>query len=423
VRTLVIVALLARTAGADPLDTFGFGARGSAMAGAQAADARGAAAVHANPAGVALAEHAQIAIGWSYGHLALTLNGSSAELLDAHGSDIGVSFPIRAGAVRMGFGLALYLPDQFVGRVQIIPATEPHFILLDNDVQRLVVEPVFAVSPAPWLSLGVGFSLLSDVSGGIGFNVGVVGGQPRGDANVDVTLPTRVAPLAGVLVMPHPRVRLGASFRDEVDLSLRLGILADVDVAGVVTGDALIDVRAVNYFTPRRVTGAVSVDVTPELTVAGEVAWLDWSSFHGGAPDVRILVALGITPPLVSTLFPADSFHDSFVARLGAELRTRSGDRDLALRAGYSFEPSPVPAQVGLTSFADNDRHMVSVGGGIRLPAFQPILSHPVSFDLAVQWHHLRERLTIKDQNTFPGQAFSSGGNILRGSFTMSVEL
>jgi hypothetical protein len=66
-----------------------------------------------------------------------------------------------------------------------------------------------------------------------------------------------------------------------------------------------------------------------------------------------------------------------------------------------------VPAQIGLTSFADNDRHVVALGAGARLGLFQPILTHPVTFDLALQWHHLRDRLTLKDQTLFPGRSFS----------------
>ena len=81
-----------------------------------------------------------------------------------------------------------------------------------------------------------------------------------------------------------------------------------------------------------------------------------------------------------------------------------------------------MPAQIGLTSFADNDRHVVALGAGARLGLFQPILTHPVTFDLALQWHHLRDRLTLKDQTLFPGRSFSSGGEILRASATATVE-
>jgi long-subunit fatty acid transport protein len=196
--------------------------------------------------------------------------------------------------------------------------------------------------------------------------------------------------------------------------------VANVDVAGVVTGDALIDLSAINFFTPRRAAAALSVDVLPELTLSAELAWHDWSAFVGGAPDLRILIALGISPPLVDVLFPPDGFSDTLAPRAGVEWRPRPA---LALRGGYALEPSPVPAQTGLTSFADNERHVLALGGGLKLPLARSVLPHPVTLDVGLQWHHLRERLTVKDQGRFPGAAFASGGRILRGAATLSVEL
>lgn len=413
--------MLAATAWGDPLDTFGFGARSTGMAGAVTASARGAAAAHTNPAGLALGDDAEILIGWGYGRMGLDVNGESAGILDTHGADLGLAIPFKIGGVPVSVGTALHLPDQFIVRVQLIPATEPHFVLLDNDVHRIVVEPVAAIRPWPWLALGAGASILADAVGRtIRFDVGVVGGQPLGQGALDVELPPRVAPIVGALIMPHERVRIGLAYRGEVDLAMRLGILANVDVAGVVTGDALIDIRALNYFTPRRVTGALSVDVLPELTLSAELAWLGWSQFEGGSPDVRILIALGISPPLISTLFPPDNFSDTLVPRGSVEWRIRP---EVAVRGGYALEPSPVPAQVGLTSFADNERHVIALGAGFSLDVLRPILSHPLTLDIGLQLHHLRDKLTVKDQAQFPGAAFSSGGNIVRAAATLSVKL
>lgn len=411
---------IAAPVAADPLDTFGFGARSAGMAGAMSAERSGLGALHANPAGLALGENSELAIGWGYGKMALELNSADADVLDAHGTELGLNIPFALGPLRAAFGTALYLPDQFFARIQLIPATEPHFVLLDNDVHRVVIEVAAALRLTDWLALGVGASILVDAAGnGIHFDVGVVGGQPVGQGGLDLALPTRVAPMFGLLVTPHPRVRIGASLRGELDLALQLGILANVDVAGVVTGDAVIDLRAVNFFTPLRIIAGVAVDVLPELTFSAEVVYQRWSAFHGGAPDVRILIALGITPPLVQTLFPADAFSDTYLPRVGIEWHPG----DWSVRAGYAFEPSPVPAQTGLTSFADNERHLVALGGGVRVHPFPSVLPHPMTIDIGLQLHHLRDKLTVKDQALFPGAAFSSGGDIFRAAATLTLEL
>jgi long-chain fatty acid transport protein len=411
------------TAHADPLDTFGFGARSAALAGAVTADARGAGAVPTNPALLVRAEHPELAIGWGYGRLGLQLDGNSAEVLDLHGVDFGLAIPWQMGRFRAAAGLALYLPDQFIARVQLVPATEAHFVLLDNDIHRIVVQPAVAFGLGDRLSIGAGASILLDAVGnGIQFDVGVVGGEPQGQGKLDVRLPPRVAPIVGLAFTPVPRVRIGASWRAEVDLALQLAILANVDVAGVVTGDALIDLQSLNFFTPARFSAGVAIDVLPTLTLMGEASLYRWSGFRGGAPDVNILVSLGIEPPLVQTLFPDDDFQDVWVPRAGVEWRLPTECVDWSLRAGYAFEPSPVPAQTGLTSFADNDRHVIALGGGARFTALQPTLKRPLRVDVALQWHHLRDRLTIKDQDLFPGRAFSSGGEIVRASATATLE-
>jgi long-chain fatty acid transport protein len=267
-RALIILCALCGRAGADAFDTFGFGARAAAMAGAATAVARGAAAAHGNPAGIVLGDFAEVTLGWGYGRMALSLNGRPADTLDVHGLDLGVALPFRLFDVPWAFGVALYLPDQFVARLQLIPATEPHFVLLDNDQQRLVAEPAISVRPLPWLAIGVGLSLFTDVTGnGIQFDVGVSQNGPMGEGALDVNLPSRIAPYVGVMVMPTDSVRFGATYRSALDLALRLGVVANVDVADVVTGDAIIDIRAINFYTPRRLTFGAAVDVLPDLTV------------------------------------------------------------------------------------------------------------------------------------------------------------
>jgi long-subunit fatty acid transport protein len=128
--------------------------------------------------------------------------------------------------------------------------------------------------------------------------------------------------------------------------------------------------------------------------------------------DLRVLVALDITPPLVQTDNPPAAFEDTLCGRLGVEYRRPTGRTDWALRAGYAYLPSPVPEQVGLTSFADNDRHTLALGAGATLIDWRPLLTRPIELALAFQWHHLVRRLTVKDATQFPGEAFSSAGDI-----------
>jgi long-chain fatty acid transport protein len=411
---VISLSLACATAHGNALDSFGFGPRATAMAGAQAADARGFVAAHHNPAGIALTDAVEAAVGYGGAVVGLTINGADARVTEPRGTSIGLAFPLKLRRMTVAFGLALYLPDQFVVRIQLQPASEPHFALLDNNLHHIVVTPAVALRPLPWLSLGIGATILADAAGnGVTFDFGLVDGGLAGRGALDVALPTRAAPVAGIWLSPRPWLRFGAAYRGEIDLGLRLDILTHVDIAGAITGDALISLRALNLYTPHKVALGAAADLSPDFTLSAELDWIGWSYFKGAVPDLKVLVNLTITPPLVDVLFPQPHFNDQWVPRIGAELRRRFGAHlDFAARLGYAYERSPVPDQTGLTSLADNDRHVLSLGAGLGLRDLISILPKPLRLDVALQLHELEPRTTVKSR-PFLGGSFSSGGWLL----------
>src|SRR5262245_36441938 len=312
VTVAVAVAVAIDTAAiADPLTTFGFGARAEGLGGALTADATGYAAAFYNPAGVARSDDVEAAVGWSYGAMQLRLDGRDAQVTAPHGVSLGLSIPIPLGPVRLGFGIALYVPDQFIARIQAAPASEPRFILLGNGPDRIVIMPALALSPWRWLSVGAGATLLAGAAGnGIAFDVGLVAGEKVSRAGIDVSLPIRASPVAGLVVTPIPRLRLGLSYRGALELDVRIDILARVDIAGAVQGTTAIGLRAASYYTPRRLALGAAFDITPRLTALAELAWLDWSAFDSAVADLRIAIALGVVPPLVQSRLTTLPFSD-----------------------------------------------------------------------------------------------------------------
>ncbi len=416
-RVLAVAALVAPTAAhADPLDEIGFGAAATAMANARTAMATGAEAVHTNPAGIARVARPEVLAGWQYAHQRLELDGHDAGVLDAHGTSLGLVVPFELGGVQVATGIALYLPDQFLARLQLTPVSEPHFVRFQNAANRVVVEPVAAVSFGRF-AIGAGASLLADArSDELTFDVGVIAGEKQGRANLDVGMPIRAAPLVGIWWRPAHALELAATFRGELSLDLALDIRTNVFVPGVVTGDALVSLRSVSYFTPMRGALAAALHQTDDLAITGEVAVERWSELGSGVPDLRVLVALDLAPPLVSTTQPPAKFRNIVTSRLGAEWRTGA----LRLRAGGAYLPSPVPAQTGLTSFADGARTLATLGAGIRVPAGR-VLLQPIDVDLAAAWHHVAHELVQKDMAMLPGGAFSSGGEVFQANITSTV--
>src|SRR4051812_15477300 len=121
-----LYCILPSLAHANALDEFGFGARSAGMAGAQTGDAKGFAAAYHNPAGAARSSDVEAALGYGYGAIALDINGRSAGVTTPRGTSLGLTIPIPLGPLQAAFAIALYLPDQFIARIQLVPASEPH---------------------------------------------------------------------------------------------------------------------------------------------------------------------------------------------------------------------------------------------------------------------------------------------------------
>lgn len=411
---LVALLLAPSLARANALDTFGFGPRAAGMAGAGTAEARGQAAAFHNPANLTLSDDIEAAISYSYAATALKIDGRDANVTTPRGVSLGLSLPAHLGPITAAFGLALYLPDQFVARIQLVPATEPHFALLDNELQHVVVQPVVALRFGRAFAIGGGASVLTDAGGhGVTFDVGVNAGNKVGQAAIDLRLPVRAAPVLGVTILPKPWLRVSAAYRGELDLKLSLDILAHVDLPGAISGDTLISLVALNFYSPHTVTGAVAVDLGA-LTLTAQLDWLKWSSFTAALPTLNVNIGLAIAPPLVAPAFPVVRFDDQYIPRLGAELhRAVSAHLEMAARVGYAYMPSPVRPQTGLTSFADNDRHVVAVGVGFALRDLLHFLPKPLHLDAALQVQQLEPRAAAKDPHVTASPGFSSSGTMV----------
>lgn len=386
--------ILPAAARADATDLFGLDARAKGMANAVVSLATDWSAAAHNPAGAASASKISVGAGYSYSHASFNINGRDAELMEIRGTSLGVTLPFKLPRnLVLAFGIAAYLPDQFLARVQMIPAYEPRYVLLDNRPHRAVISPVVALKMLRYLSIGVGATILSDATGEITLNVGVKGGTKVGETSLDVSLPTRAAPYVGILFGPIAGFSFGAVYRGAIDLRTSFDIVANVDVAGIVTGDAVLTMRAANYFTPQKVVAGLSYTWAERVFVGASLQWTNWSAFRKGIPELRIMVDLGINPPMLEARFPLDNFSDILTMRTGGEYRLRlKDDQKLAFRLGYMFEPSPTPAQVGMTGLLHNDRHAVTMGLGYCIGRISKIFPYALSVDLAFQYHRLVPR-------------------------------
>jgi long-chain fatty acid transport protein len=407
-RALIAAMLLlaSEESQANPADAFGLGARAVGMGGAMTATAEGFAASHYNPAALANDSRLRIELGYAYMHPELRLDGRSLNV-DAHRGFQG-GFVIAGDLYEhtVAFALSLSLPDRLITRVRALPERQPRFVLYDNRPQRLVLSASLAVEVFDGLTIGAGLSFLShtrgrlDVTGEVGFTDA---SETQLRTSVVEDLVAVRYPTIGVHYAPTEQLKLGVTFRDEFALRLDLEVLVSGDIVedGETTlPDASFEMSSFSdtLFSPRQLAVGLAWDAGCWL-ISADLTWTQWSRFPTPTAEVAMSIDL---PGLPIELPPPDvpiapNFHDIFVPRLGVEAAVLDVPvLTLSLRGGYSYEPSPVPAQSGRTNYADTDKHGFSMGVGVELRVFESVLPEPIQIDLAGQFIYLPTVVTMK---------------------------
>ena len=185
-RALIAATLLlaASTAHANPVDSFGFGARAPAMANAVAASSDDASANYYNPAGLVRGSDLRLDVAYRAAVPHLKINGRDLGLDDSRGLAVGIAAPGRIGPVRFAFGVSLWLPDQRLTRVRSISFDQPRFVYYDNRQQRLVLSANLAVQIVRGLYVGAGFTFMSRTTGTVYLKGNIAVGNPDESALV-----------------------------------------------------------------------------------------------------------------------------------------------------------------------------------------------------------------------------------------------
>jgi long-chain fatty acid transport protein len=98
----------------------------------------------------------------------------------------------------------------------------------------------------------------------------------------------------------------------------------------------------------------------PRLTLELDLQWTGWSTFDQ--------INIDFDNPNSPNSVKNKNWNDVLAIRFGGEYRLT--DR-FALRAGYVYDPTPVPGETVDTLLPDSDRHDVSIGLGITLKRIQ----------------------------------------------------
>jgi len=424
----VLVLLAATPAAANPVDAFGLGARGAAMAGAQTAAADDTSATYYNPALLARATDIRIDVGYQLAAPHLTVDDRDLGVDGSHGLALGLLVPGQIAGRRVAVGAGLFLPDQHVTRTRSLPSQRPRFALYDNRPQRLFLSVDVAIELAPGLSIGAGVAYMSSTHGDVKLR-GLIG-FPQPDQSslelaIDVDLKTVRYPHAGIAWRATPWLDLALSYRGGFALTIEQGVRIDGDVglpgSEPVVEDGFLDLFSASQdlFQPAQLTAGLAAQITAGTAVAFDLGWHRWSVFENPASQILLDLDIGQFNDLVdlppSLPLPAPHYHDIVVPRLGVEHVAWIDARGRVLRArgGYLYEPSPAPPQWGETNFIDNDKHGLSLGAGLELPHLGAVIPRPLSLDAFVSLTLFEARDHAKISPVDPVGDYRSDGRIL----------
>jgi long-chain fatty acid transport protein len=248
-------------------------------------------------------------------------------------------------ALHFPFGLDVSYPD---GHAQ-------SDTIQDQSLRTYFITPAVGVNLAPGLSVGGGIDIVpatvqlertitfADTTG-----TAKLGGDALG-----------IGGRLGIMYRP-PKVRqlkLGAMWRSNVKLDFSGN--GDFDVADPYRSQLPPDGEIATTITlPQAVSGGVAYDPTPELELEVNAVWINWEKFK----ELRIKLP-GTDPntgmPFEDTVAP-ENYRNTVTYRIGMEYALKP--QKMAVRAGFIYDPTPIPNTTLTAQLPDIDRKEVTIG-------------------------------------------------------------
>jgi len=363
--TSALLLSLSSVAEAGNVDTFGIGAKATALGGAFSAYADDVYAVYYNPAGLTQIQSPTLSVGLEVLNPDIKIHDFKA--VDGDGTPVqpyGVSFsdtssnllvPHAGFATHLFkgvyFGIATYVPYGLHIKWNDNTSQNPGaYNGFESYYLRAVVTPTIAVKLTDKLAAGFGISFGRSEAGTQRriyaptiptLNNRVIKGEMTDDFNVSFNV--------GFLYKPYDNLSFGVTYRSRTYTDFE----GTVEVVGIdkVHASTKID-------HPDQLQMGVKYQPNKKLTLTADVVWTNWSSVK----DYTIKFS---RPLLGKTYeyFPRD-WKDTRQLRLGIEYKW---NEIVTLRGGYFYDPSPIPDHTFDMLWPDADKKTYSLGMGLHL--------------------------------------------------------
>jgi long-chain fatty acid transport protein len=310
--------------------------------------------IYYNVGGLAIGEGTNIQIGGSLIAAGASYTDLSGNKTDTSSSPQPVPGIFASARIHpmVAVGVGVYTP---FGLALDWPTTSPQ-----ADVVQNIALHTFFITPSVGVNLG---SLVPGLTAGAGLDLvpatielkqAVYFGADRGSAH-------RAASAVGI------GGRVGVMYRPSSEPRLSLGVMWRSDVKENFTGNGDFDAPSpyrsqlppdgtvkTSLTLPQQVTGGAAFRFLPDLELEANVIWTNWSKFH--TLDIQVPAPTSGT----MTISQPQDYENKTSFRIGGEYGFPH--LGLAVRAGYIYDPTPIPTTTLTAQLPDINRNDVAIG-------------------------------------------------------------
>ena len=380
------------------------GAKAMGMGFAFTAQANDPSAIYFNPAGIMQLEGNNLEVGVTYikanggtftGTTPLTGGLSVSETQKDLDFFVPNAFFTRRASPNFAYGVGIFAPfgtgQEYENRNTSIFRSQ----ITKIDLMTLVVNPTVAWKVNEFLSVGAGIDFMYGkaelartpvgIDNATGFPANIFNSDLEGDG-------TAWGYNFGVLLTPTKQLKIGVAYRSKFDLEIKDG---DVDLSNVFSGNINTPLGPLPPQGPAPIgfggpsfntTGSATLHIPAtldlgvayildRLTLEVDASWTFWHSWKSLNIDNKDNRAF-----LPDTSSPKN-WDDVVAIYIGGEYRVTD---PLALRLGFRWDPTPVPAETMGPELPDADKLYYCAGAGYKVRNW--------TFDLAYMYVDKKDR-------------------------------
>ena len=365
------------------------GAKAMGMGFAFTAQADDPSAIYFNPAGIVQLEGQNIKVGVTYvkengatftGATPLTGGFSVSETQKDLDFFIPNFFWTRKASPNFAYGVGIFSPFGLGQEYENKNTSIFRNQITKIDLMTLVINPTVAYKVNDFLSIGAGIDYMYGSAilektpfapslGGNLYNSKLDGDGDAWGFNL------------GALLTPVENLSVGLSYRSQFVLDIDDGDVEIRNINGPTSATFFGGATSFDTEGAATINMPATLDlgvayIFDRLTLEVDASWTFWHSFR----SLNINIKDEIPPVLVDTSSPKN-WDDVVAIYVGGEYRVTD---PLALRLGFRYDPTPVPAETMGAELPDSDRLYYCAGAGYKVNNW--------TFDLAYMYIDKKDR-------------------------------